>query len=228
MSECAGQVKMLKGIISAYLNQCTVFDTKYLSDDIVMSIKQSCEELHKYPLEEVNKELFANNILFNSKDSLEQSNNTIQLFYIHHIQIHMRMNLGIVFKTGEKDPLPNNYLNFIVKLLFNIRDFLAEFSSLSLLEYYTTYVINYYKSIVPLSMQYITLKIDGTNEVTNNEIIDQIIQQTQIELGPIRNQYTQQNTQPKKKETLQDLLNSNKKKRHALAPMGNFMTVTMK
>lgn len=155
---------------------------------------------------------------------MQASDNSVELFFLNHVQIHLRLQFALYFKVPLVDPLPETYLNSVIVLLNNIRDILVESGEFTLYEYFSQYLAVPYNSSIPQSMLYINRHID-LNLDDNVYLIDTIINKTASELGPIPHIVVHSDP-PVKKETLEDIA-FNKKKHRKYQTSNPFTFVSM-
>ncbi|KAL7715183.1 Uncharacterized protein QTN25_007399 [Entamoeba marina] len=209
----------MKSSISNFLDITDALTPENIGSPIILQIREWVQSLHQYDLNLVNQLLLEHDILIKTRNVLSSTDDTLRLFYIHHLQVNLRLIIAPVFRQQNIDPLPSSYLNSVIVLLNNIRDILSEIGRMTLTEYFTQYIFPNYQNI-PLSMNYIKLHLDGNND-NERYLIDRIIEKTALELGTIKSPTPEISYQPKK-QTLADIANKSKKRRPPTNKQTNF------
>ncbi|EKE39186.1 hypothetical protein ENUP19_0047G0062 [Entamoeba nuttalli] len=215
-------VGKLKDSIEKYIESKETISIDELDKNIEIEINKTLSSLKQLPLNQVNDLLLQNNVLIKTVNVMDYSDNSVQLFYVNHIQIHLRLLFALNFKEGC-DPLPQTYLNSIVLLLNNVREILNEIGNITLNEYFTQSLVNKYSQI-PASIHYITSQID-LNFQDGYYLIDQIINRSAQELGPIFSNTNKPKPVVIKKETLADLAHGKRRTRGVVS--NPFHLITM-
>lgn len=219
-------VKLLKTKIDEFISSQTQVSIFSLRTTIENEINVVIKNLQRKKLKDVNQLFLNEHVLIKTKEINKLSENSVELFYMNHIQITIRL-ISAVYFCRNKDPLPLKYLNSVVFLLNNMRTLLDEVGGLMLHEYFNVALQEKYV-MIPKSIEYIHGKIDFNLSEYKMTILDRIIQakdeEVQKEVSLEQPKFFIQQ-QPKKKETFDDIINSKKKRNNTKA---SFHMVAMK